>query len=165
MLDPELLDMLQEQMNVERGNHALYHAMSLALDAERWPGSATYMAKAAIEELAHADQFAQHIIKRCGLSGSRPVFDDLPAPEVPTGPRLEAYFLAAYQAEQVNTGRLLLLMDKAEALGDRQTCTFLIPLIDEQTEAESELADILTEISRNGDDKAALLVLDRELGK
>lgn len=166
MITPELLDALQEQMNVERQNAALYKAMSLTLQSLNWPGCAKWMDRAAAEEQGHADQFAQHIIDRAGPNDEyKPEYETLPAPVFAIADTPLLYFTEAYRAEVLNTERLIALMQNADEAGDEQLMEFLRPFIREQTNSEHELTDMIIELRRAEANIAALLVLDERYGK
>lgn len=162
-MDPELLDLLQEQLNVERGNHSFYLAMSWALEAAQWPGCAAFLAKAAGEELEHSHKIARFIIDRSSPDDrTRPEYGAIQAPEIPGDYMPLDYFQAAYEAERANTERLTELQLKAEEVKDRQAYNFLDWFLNEQTASEGELSDIITELQRAGSDIAALQMLDEK---
>lgn len=152
-----LLQALNDQLTLERQNAAIYDALSAALDVVNWAGSAAWMKKAADEEREHADKFAAYIVDRFGI----PIYAALEACAAPTSDALYLYFDAALRREKATTEAIKTLHYMAEENEDPQTCTFLIPFIEEQTKSEREISDILLLLSRL--DKTGFLVFDNSI--
>jgi ferritin len=159
MIPLELQSLLQNQLTLERTNAAAYDALDFSLRFVNWPGSAHYMHESAEEERTHAKRFAKYLIDRNVF----PQFDALPVSAMVSGDNLLAYFKAALDRERLTTAAINALHEKADELGDPQTCTFLIWFVDEQTKSEADLQDIIKELSRTDVNNQA--VLDRKYGK
>jgi ferritin len=158
MLDKIITEMLQEQFNRERMNHATYRAMAHCLDAVNWPGASKWMLNASNEEAEHADKFAGYIIDMNLV----PRYDMLPAPLVPMGDDLVPYFEAALKLEIENTTQIKEIDYAADQSEDEQTEVFLIWAVAEQTKSEREITDILLMLKRL--DNNGRVVYDHELG-
>lgn len=157
-LNPQLLDMLQEQFNLERYNAASYEAMAYNLDAVNWPGTAKHFHQAAADERAHAQKFADYLITRNAV----PQVEELPAPVTVTADLYSAFDMAM-QRELATGAAILALYKAADEMEDEGLEIFLQWFITEQEESEREYKDILLEVGR-ADCSAALLILDREYG-
>lgn len=157
MLTQNLITALQNQLTLERQNAAAYRALADSAANVNWPGTEKYLRSASDEEQAHADKVAAYLVDR----GFRPTYGALAAENGIEIDNLPTYYQAAMSLENVTTAALADLYKLAETEGDPQTCTFLIPLIDEQTEAERELADILLTLNRV--DYVGWLVFDNSL--
>lgn len=156
-MNSNLIKALNDQMNMERQNAAIYDALSVALDVVFWDGSSKWMKQSANEEREHADKFAAFIVDRNGT----PLFAPLDGCMCPIGDDLVSFFQAALERELATTEALKTLYYQAEETEDPQTCTFLIPFLDEQTRSEREITDILIMLRRL--DNNGRLVFDKSL--
>ena len=149
---------LQAQLTLERTNAAIYDALAAGLTFTFWPGSAAFMERAADEERGHAKLVRDYLVARnvapaYGAIEPAPLItDDEPAP----------YFWAALEREQATTQALTVLHMDAWNAVDLETCTFLLPLIREQTESTARLHDILKQFSRLDSDP---LLIDQGLAE
>lgn len=157
MLEQIVKDTLQEQFNHERYNAAVYRSLAFGLEVVNWPGAAKWMRAASDEEQAHADKFAEYLIAR----NVTPVLSVLPSPERVLGDDMVAYFSAALELEKANTEKIVQLKMISEQNEDPQTCVFLIWALEEQTQAEREINDILVTLRRL--DNNGRQVFDHEL--
>jgi ferritin len=150
------MQMLQDQMNKERQNHAQYYAFAQSLEAANWGGFAAWMKKAAADELIHAGKFADYLIARNQV----PAVTALEMPEALDGNMPVPFFQAALDLERANTASILAILEA----GDGQTRDFLYDwAIKEQTESERTLVDALLELGRV--DATGLLILDERYGE
>lgn len=156
MIDPVLTDALNEQLNLERYNQALYLAFSAELELINWKGSAKFFNRAADEEGEHADKIKSWLIDR----SARPVYESLDAPEYTAPLELRGWFDLALMQERKTADAIRALYAQA----DIETQVFLQWFLLEQVESEREYTDIITELSR-ATCPAALLILDREYGE
>jgi ferritin len=152
-----IIQVLNEQLTMERQNAAIYDALSAALDVVNWAGSAAWMKKSANEEREHADKITAYIIDRFGV----PVFAALEGCQCPSGDNLVDYFEAALQRERQTTEAIRTLNYIAEEAEDCQTEAFLIWFLEEQTKSEREISDLLLLLRRL--DKTGFLLFDKEL--
>ena len=163
MLDPVVLDALQQQITRERQNEAIYHAVAWRFEVANLDGFASYSQRAAHEEAEHADKFAGYVIDR----NAAPLVQPLGAvnPPIPldmlTAPAL--LIAVALQTEIGNTEAIKFLYQLAEEAHDPQTCVFLIWALEEQTSAERELTTLLARCKFAEGCPAAVLQLDAEL--
>lgn len=158
MITPNLLTALNEQHTRENVNRDAYRALSFALDAAGWKGSAAWMLRASNEEQEHADKFAQYIIDRGGQ-----VDYVITSPATLASGEILPAFEYALNIEKTNTEAIKTLYYIAEAEQDPQTCSWLKWALDEQTDAEREIADILNMLRRLDDN--GKVFFDHKLGK
>lgn len=163
-MDVMLVSALQNQFNFERYSAEIYAAMSAGFDSLNLTGMSAYMHKRAEEERGHALKFQNYMVDR----DIQPYLDLIPAPAMPeTGSIFEAgrkLFALALAHERQVTARINALYEVANKVVDPATCVFLHWFISEQVEEEKTLSEILTRFELAGDNGAALLLMDRELG-
>lgn len=157
MFSTPIITALQDQLTLERQNAAAYRALAESAAQVNWPGAEKYLREASNEEQSHADKVAAYLVDR----GIRPVYSALAGEAGIEVDNLPNYFMSALQLERTTTASLVDLYDLAETENDPQTCTFLIPLLNEQTEVERELTDFL--LSLNRVDYTGWLVFDNNL--
>ena len=163
-LEPVLRDALQKQMNTERLNAVFYKACSARLDSLGLRGFARWMHRSAKDERQHAQLFFDYLIDRAEVPNLAPLETYTP-PVVNIKNAPAILFTAALQKERQNTQAINYLYNLGDEVKDPQTCIFLHPLIDEQTESEATLQDITAQLNLAGDDAAAILRLDHRLRK
>ena len=83
-------------------------------------------------------------------------------PEIKGSTPLEI-FEQVLKHEEYVTSRINLLMDVAEEVKDRAALSLLDWYLKEQVEEESSVGGVLATLKLIGDDKKALLMLDKEL--
>ena len=74
-----------------------------------------------------------------------------------------AVFEHVLEHEEYVTSRINALMDVAEEVKDRAAMSFLNWYLKEQVEEEDNVGNVLATLKLIGDDKKALLMLDKEL--
>lgn len=158
-LTKETQDALNQHIRAELTAGYRYLASSAQFQEEGFPGMAGWMRAQAREELGHAMKFYDHVLKRNGHIE----LDDLKAPPKGHGSP-QAAFQGALEREQETTSRIETLYSKATESKDYPLQIFLQWFIEEQTQEEESLRDILDRFELAGSDKGALLLLDRELG-
>lgn len=164
MLDPVVLNTLQQQVARERQNEAVYVTLANAFEVLNLDGFASFMHDAANEEAEHARKFTDYIIDR----NAAPVTLPLIAYTAPMADMLTAgavYMQAALDLEISNTNQIKILYDLAEEIHDAQTCVWLIWAIEEQTKAERELTQLVARATFAQGCAAAILAMDHELGE
>jgi ferritin len=160
MLSRTLQDALNEHLKQELYSAYLYLSMAAYCDSANLPGFARWMQLQADEEHEHAMKFYGFIRDR----GGRIVLQALPQPPTDfTSPA--ALFEQALAHEQEVTTMIDQLYNRAGADGDHATQVFLQDFITEQVEEESTASQIVETLKMIGDDKVALLMLDRELAR
>ena len=142
---PELKDVLNLQMNLERLNAAYYDALATQMEVINFEGTAKFFRESAQEEMVHYKKFSDYLIDR----NETPSLTALPAP-VLGQPTLLNAFQGAQAREAITTESIDALYDRAEEAGDNATCAFLLWFIDEQVRSERELFDYVVMIKRVG---------------
>ncbi|MCC7371640.1 MAG: ferritin [Chloroflexi bacterium] len=159
MISHSLTDALNEQLKQELYSSYLYLQMSAYCESQNLPGFAHWMRLQSEEERGHAMKFYDHILDR----GGQVVLASLPQPPSDyQGPI--AIFELALGHEQEITSLIEQLYRQAEAEQDHSTQVFLQWFISEQVEEEKTASTVLETLRMAGDNKVALLMIDRELG-
>jgi len=159
MISQTLTDALNEQLKHELYSSYLYLAMSAYCDSENLTGFAHWMRLQADEERDHAMKFYDFILDR----DRRVVMPALQQPPRDFGSPI-GVFERVLAHEQEVTSLIDQLYRKAVAEQDHATQVFLQWFISEQVEEEKTASQILETLRMAGDDKVALLMVDRELG-
>ncbi len=159
MLDADLEKALNDHLGAELYAAHLYLAMSAYCESMNLPGSAEWFRIQGQEEQGHAMRFYRYIIDR----GGRVVLPAIPEPPSEFGTPLEV-FEQSLEREREVTGRIQDLYATAASRKDYATHTFLQWFITEQVEEEAEATRIVESLRMIGEDRSALLLLDRELG-
>ncbi len=159
MLSKSVLDEMNQQIKDELFSAYLYLAMSAHFEAESLPGFASWMRSQANEEQEHAMKFFDYINDR----GSRVVLEGLEKPPVKFGSPQEV-FQAALGHEQKITGRINKIYSVASKEADYASQVFLQWFLTEQVEEEKTASDILEMLKMAGDNRNALMMIDRSLG-
>lgn len=159
MLDNTMLQALNERLNIERYNAAVYDMLASSLDVAYWPGSSSWMRTHANEETEHARKVADYIVDRGGV----PNFGNVSEVLMINSEDLSVSFQAAFTLEQQNTESIKMLFYLADEQNDPQTHQFCMWLLEEQTSAEGELGNYLTMLKRL--DANGKMVFDAEFLK
>ena len=138
----------------------IYLAMSLWFDAQQLPGMTSWMKTQYQEETAHAVLFIDFIADR----GGEVTLQGLPQPPASFDSPIAA-FEAALAHEEYISGRIHTLYEMATTEGDHASLPFLQGFITEQIEEEKSVSDVIARLKMAGDDSAALLSVDQELGQ
>ena len=149
-----------EQINEELFSSYVYLAMSAHFEAMNLEGFANWMKHQAQEEVEHAMRLFTHLSRR----GGRVVLKAIGEPPLDFGTPLEA-FQKALAHEQHITGTINTLYELALAEKDYPAQLELQWFIDEQVEEEENTGRVVELLKLAGDNKGALLMLDRDLGK
>jgi len=150
---------LNTQIKRELDSAYLYLAMSAHFEAENMPGFAKWMRLQAGEEQAHAMRFFDHLIDR----GARVTLDGIDKPSSDFGSPL-SIFEAALEHEKGVTASIHDLYEVAVEVKDYPTQVMLQWFITEQVEEEKSAGDVVHQLKMVGDNPAALLMMDRQLG-
>ena len=159
MISPSLTDALNEQLKQELYSSYLYLQMSAYCDAQNLPGFAHWLRLQADEEREHGMKFYDFILDR----DRKVSLQALPQPPREFGTPVEL-FEQVLAHEQEVTSLIGQLYRKASAEQDHATQIFLEWFISEQVEEEKTASTLLETLRMAGDNKVALLMLDRELG-
>ena len=149
-----------DQINEELFSSYMYLAMAAHFKAMNLDGFASWMRHQAEEEVEHAMRLFTHINRR----GGRVVLKAIGEPPLDFGSPLEA-FQKALAHEQHITGTINALYEVAVEEKDYPAQMELQWFIDEQVEEEENTGGVVELLKMAGDNKGALLMLDRELAK
>ena len=159
MIGKRLESAINEQIKNELESYYIYLSMAAYFHAANLDGMASWMRAQAHEEMIHAMKFFDHINDR----GGTVTLVDLKQLKTGWTSPLEA-FQDAYQHEQFISGKIHELTTIAREERDYASEPLLAWFSDEQVEEEATAGKIVAELEMVGDDKSALLMLDRELG-
>ncbi len=158
-LSEKLTEAFNDQLGLEFEAMYVYLQMAAHFDAADLPGFARWMRLQAEEERDHAMRVFEFILDR----GNEVQLRQLPAPSVETSSPL-ATFQQALEHEQRVTRAIHELYTAAIEEEDYASYPLLQWFVDEQTEEEATVGQIVRRLRRAGDDPSALLLLDQELG-
>ena len=160
MLSQRMQDALNQQIERELYSSFVYLSMSAHFEHGNLPGLARWMRVQAAEEHTHAMKLFDHILDRGG---------QVAMPGIPTPPaRFEApvsVFEQALQHERAVTKSIHDLYELAVQERDYPARVFLDWFVNEQVEEEKTAELLVEQLKMVGEDRPALLVLDRELGQ
>ena len=159
MIGDKLLQAMNDQIKNELESYYIYHSMAAYFHSISLDGMGHWMRCQSHEELTHAMKFFDHIIDR----GGRVTLQDLKQIKTEWSSPAEA-FKDAFQHEQFISGKINDLMAIAREEKEFSSEPLLDWFINEQVEEEASTSKIADEIEMAGDEKSALLMLDRELG-
>ncbi|MDO4933412.1 MAG: ferritin [Prevotella sp.] len=157
MITQKLQDAINAQIAREIWSANLYLSMAFYLDKEGFTGFATWMKKQSQEEMDHAYQMADYVIKRGGTA----VVGQIEAVPTQWGTPLEV-FEAVYEHECKVSRWIDELVDIASAEKDKATQDFLWGFVREQVEEEATASGIVDRIKKMGD--SAIFNLDQQYG-
>jgi ferritin len=159
MLKEKVQVALNHQINSELYSWYLYLSMSAYFENENWSGFAKWMKVQAEEEYTHAMKFFDYVLQ----TGGKINLTQITAPKANWNSVLDV-FQDTLSHEQEVTKSIYNIVELSAAEKDHATSIFLQWFVNEQVEEESTVEKILTKIKMGGDNKNALIFLDRELG-
>ena len=158
MMNEKMQLALNEQINKEFYSEFLYLAMKAYFAELNLQGFVNWFDVQVQEERAHAFGMYDYLIERGGkvelLEIEKPVIEGNTPIEI---------FEHVLRHEQYVTSRINYLLDVAEEVKDRAAISFLDWYLKEQVEEESSVGKVLATLKLIGDDKNALLLLDKDL--
>ncbi len=158
MISDRLQKAINEQITAEMWSSNLYLSMSFYLAKEGLDGCAAWMRKQSQEELEHAYDMADYVIKRGGIAKVDKI--DV-VPQEWSG--VKEVFEQVYSHE-CNVSKLIENLVKiASEEKDMATQDFLWGYVREQVEEEATAQNVCDKIRQAG--AAALLYLDDKLGQ
>ena len=157
---PKVEKALNKQINAELYSAYLYLSMSAYFEGLALKGFASWMKHQAEEEVEHAMKLFNFIYER----GGNVTLTEIAKPKLKWKSPLDA-FENAYEHEQLVTSLIHKLVDISRANKDHATEVMLHWFVNEQVEEEDNASDIVEKLKLVGNVKAALLVLDKRLGK
>ena len=150
---------VNKQINAEFQASYLYLSMAADCEAGGFPGFGKWMRKQSEEENAHAMKLFDFVLDRDG----RVELGAIAKPKASFGSPAKM-FEEALKHERKVTQMIHDLHQLAVAEKDSATAVMLEWFIEEQVEEEKTATDILDSLKMAGDNPAALLMLDREVG-
>ncbi len=157
-IDEKMQAAINDQINAELYSAYLYYAMAAYFEGMNLAGMANWMKIQAQEELMHAVKFFDYVNERDGRVALEAV--DKPPAEWASP---HAAFIAAYEHEQMVTGRINDLVTLAEQLKDRASLAFLQWFITEQVEEEASVKKVADQLALLEGAPHGLFMVDREL--
>lgn len=158
MISQTMQDAFNEQMKHEFYSSYLYLSMSAYCDSVSLPGLAKWMRAQADEEMVHAMKIFDHLLDR----GGRVQLHPIERPPVDFASAREV-FEQAYRHEQHVTASINEVYGLAMDQRDFASRVFLDWFVQEQVEEEKTSGLLADQLTMIGDDRAGLLMLDREL--
>ena len=158
MINEKLQKEFNVQINKELYSEYLYLAMKTYFMEQNLMGFVNWFDCQVQEEHAHAMGMYNYLNERGGKIELMPI----DKPEFSGKTPLEI-FEEVLKHEQYVTSRINTVYDVAEEVRDRAAMKFLDWYIDEQVEEEASVDGVLSTLRLIGDDKNALLLLDKDL--
>lgn len=158
MINEKLEEEFNEQINKELYSEYLYLAMKVYFQEQNLMGFVNWFDVQVQEEHAHAMGMFNYLNERGGKI-------DLRAIEKPVveGNSPLTIFEQVLKHEEYVTSRINHMADVAEEVRDRAALHLLDWYIKEQVEEEANVGGVLATLKLIGDDKKALLMLDKDL--
>ncbi len=158
MIDEKLQEAFNDQINKEFYSEYLYLAMKVYFQELNLQGFVNWFDVQVQEEHAHAMGMVNYLNDRGGKIDLRAI----EKPVVEGNTPLEV-FEHVLRHEEYVTSRINHVMDVAEEVKDRAAMHLLDWYIKEQVEEEASVGGVLATLRLIGDDKKALLMLDKDL--
>ena len=158
MINEKLEKAFNEQINKELYSEYLYLAMKSYFVEQNLQGFVNWFNVQIQEEHAHAMGMYDYLLER----GGEVELMAIDKPEIKGSTPLEI-FEQVLEHEEFVTSRINALMDVADEVKDRAALSFLDWYLKEQVEEESNVGGVLATLKLIGEDKKALLMLDKDL--
>ncbi|MDO4779647.1 MAG: ferritin [Bacteroides sp.] len=158
MISEKLQSAINGQISAEMWSANLYLSMSFYFDKEGLPGFAHWMRKQYFEEMQHACELANYVIKRGGTPKLDKVAEVPFCWESPLAAFEEVYKHECHVSKLIDQ-----LVDVASADKDKASQDFLWTFVREQVEEESTVQGIIDKMKRGGE--AGLLIVDSQLAQ
>ncbi len=158
MINEKMEKAFNDQINKELYSEYLYLSMQGYFERLNLKGFVNWFSVQVQEEHAHAMGMYDYVHER----GGDVILEAIDKPENNWQSPL-ACFEHVLEHEEFVTSRINALMDVAEETKDRAALSFLNWYLKEQVEEEANVGGVLATLKLIGDDKKALLMLDKEL--
>jgi ferritin len=159
-MDKKLVNAFNEQIKNELYSAYLYLSMAAYFDSLTLPGSSHWMKVQAKEEIEHAMKMFEFLADR----GVRVTLQAIAKPPAEFSSPQDV-FKETLTHEQKVTSLIHALYELANKSGDHASSVFLQWFVTEQVEEEKNASEILEHFKLVKPDSAALLMLDKALGK
>lgn len=160
MPSKEIQDALNNQIKNEYFASYTYLSMAAHCESINMQGFANWLRRQSTEELVHAMRLFDYMIDR----NVKVVLQSISKPQSKFK-TLTDMFQRVLDNEREVTGMINKLYEQAISENDHATTVELQWFIREQVEEEKSASDILEKLKIAGDNRAALLILDRELSE
>lgn len=155
---PYVVDTLNYRIEQEEQSSRLYHAMSMWLNDNGYFGAAKEWQKYSEEELSHAKWAKDYLL----ALGVQPAIPALPKPtQVFTG--LLDVVRKSHKHEILITQQCNDMAKTSLKNGDFLLHQLALKYLSEQVEEMEKLQDLIDRLQIAGEDKAAILLIDKEL--
>lgn len=158
MISEKMEKAFNDQINKELYSEYLYLSMQAYFERLNLKGFVNWMQVQVQEEHAHALGMFDYLNQR----GGTVTLEAIDKPQTDWASPL-AVFEQVLEHEEFVTSRINALMDVAEEVKDRAALSFLDWYLKEQVEEEDNVGNVLATLKLIGDDKKALLMLDKDL--
>lgn len=158
MISEKMEKAFNEQINKELYSAYLYLSMQAYFERLNLTGFVNWMSVQVQEEQAHAMGMYNYLNER----GGKVELLAIEKPDADWSTPLDV-FKHVLEHERYVTSRINILMDVADEVKDRATLSFLDWYLKEQVEEENNVGGILAKLELIGDDKHALLLLDKDM--
>jgi len=151
-------DVLNKQVTAEFWSVFLYLSMAAWFEEKGLKGFANWMRIQYKEESAHALKLYDFVLSRQGVMVLEPL-----AAVPSTWSNIMEVFEESYKHECIVTAMIYNCLEVADSEKDRATASMLQWFVDEQTEEETNVDDIINQLKLIGDDGQGIYHLDKEL--
>ncbi len=158
MINEKMEKAFNDQINAELYSEYLYLSMKAYFETLNLKGFVNWMNVQVQEEHAHAMGMFDYVNSR----GGRVILKAIDAPETDWNSPLDV-FEHILKHEELVTSLINKLADVAEETKDRAAMGFINWYIKEQVEEEDNVGQVLATLRLIGEDKNALLAMDKEL--
>lgn len=158
MINEKMEKAFNDQINKEFYSEYLYLSMKAYFERLNLKGFVNWFDVQVQEEHAHAMGMFDYVHER----GGEVELEAIEKPETKWESPL-ACFEQVLSHEEFVTSRINALMDVADEVKDRAALSFLNWYLKEQVEEEATVGDVLATLKLIGDDKKALIMLDKDL--
>lgn len=159
MLSKTIHDAINDQIGKELYSGYIYLSMSAYFQSINLPGCATWMRVQYQEEVGHALKLFDYVHER----GGHVTLQAIPQPKSEFTSPLDVFEQALGHERDV-TAMISKLYALSQKENDYPTAIKLQWFVTEQVEEERNASDIVDQLKMIGDNKVALLMLDRQLG-
>ena len=158
MIPQRVRDEMNEQVRHELESYYIYLSMVAWFHGQNLDGMAHWMRCQAHEEMIHAMKFFDHVVER----GGTVALLDLKQHKTSWSSPLEAW-KDAYAHEQFISGRCREITKVVREESDYSAEPLMAWFNKEQIEEEANTSRVVANLEMVGDNKQAILMLDREL--
>ena len=160
MVSEKINEIINEQINKEFYSGYLYLSMSAHLHELGLFGFSSWLKIQAKEEVEHGLKLLDYLLER----NSYVTLKQIRTPEFEFKGVLSV-FQTLYEHERCITHSVMTIAKLAEEECDRKTLSFIDWFIEEQTEEEQQVKDIIKRLELFGENNAVLYLMDKELGE